>query len=83
MATTVVVDISNKRWMSEKEASIYTTISRENLRFFRNTLQLPYRLFGRSIKYEKDDLDGFMEKLEKHQRGRVRKARLVMPEKEK
>lgn len=75
----VIFDISNKKWMSEREASIYTTLSRDSLRFFRDTNQLPFKKFGKNIKYCRTDLDDMMEKLETHEKGRIRKAKLVLP----
>lgn len=74
----LIIDISNKKWMSETEAVAYTTISRDTLRWFRDSHQLPYLRFGKHIKYRKTDLDDMMEKLEHHTNGRVRKTKLKM-----
>lgn len=75
----IIIDISNKKWMNEREAVIYTTISRDMLRWFRDSLQLPYLTLGRHIKYRKSDLDQMMEKLERHTDGKIKKSTLKMP----
>lgn len=75
----IIIDISNKRYMSETEAVAYTTIGRDMLRWFRDTQQLPFLKFGRAVKYRRTDLDEMMEKLEQHKNGRIRKTKLLMP----
>ncbi|VBB48203.1 hypothetical protein TRIP_D440221 [uncultured Paludibacter sp.] len=79
MKTNIIIDISNKRWMSETEAVTYTTLSRDSLRFFRDTNQLPFRMFGKNVKYERKDLDIVMEGLEYHENGKIRKSKLAIP----
>lgn len=72
----VIIDISNKRWLSEDEAVLYTTFGKDSLRNARDLHQLPYRKFGkRRIVYERVDLDDFMEKLEHHKNGKVKKTK--------
>lgn len=76
---TIVIDISNKPVLTEKEAEIYTTISRDSLRHFRETRQLPFMMFGKNVKYRRKELDILIEKMEMHERGKVKKSRLIMP----
>lgn len=71
----VILDISNKRWMDEQEAEIYTTMCTDILRKKREENVLPFRKLGRKIIYEKRDLDEMMDNLEMHIDGKVRKER--------
>ena len=61
----------DKRWLNEKEACIYTTFCRETLRDARDN-GMAYRRNGRRIIYEKSELDRYMERLEKHENGRIK-----------
>ena len=71
----VIVDISNKRWMDEQEACVYTTFCSNTLREMRDLNLLPYRKEGRKTIYEKRHLDEMMEKLEYHVNGKVRNCK--------
>lgn len=56
-------DISQKTWLTEKEACCYLSLSDDTLREQRKAAKLPYRIFGkRTIYYKREDLDKFMEK---------------------
>jgi hypothetical protein len=61
MAT--IFDISNKRWLDEQEAIIYTSLCRDTLRELRNERKIPFRNIGKKIIYEKKHLDAFFEKI--------------------
>ena len=68
----VILDISNKRWFSEKEAVIYTSFSTETLRQARDLNQITFRKKGTKIIYEKKDLDAYMECLDFHKNGKIK-----------
>jgi excisionase family DNA binding protein len=74
MASSVIIDISQKRWMSEDEACTYTSLSRRTLFEARELRHIPYRLLGRKVVYDRIDLDTYMERLELHKDGRIRRA---------
>lgn len=74
MASSVIIDISQKRWMSEEEACRYTTFCADTLRAARDLRQIPYRKMGRKVVYDRIDLDTYMERLELHKDGRIRRA---------
>lgn len=51
-----------KIWLSEKEAIVYSSLSRETLRVAREQSQITYRLFGRKVIYKTSDIDNFIER---------------------
>jgi len=69
---TVILDISNKRWLSETEALVYTTFCRNTLREARDLNKIPYRRLGKKIIYERKDLDAFMESLDLYKDGFIK-----------
>lgn len=79
----VILDISQKRWLDEQEACVYTTFCKDTLRDARDLNKLPYRLYGngkrKRIIYDRKDLDSYMESLEHHINGRVRNLNKALP----
>jgi len=62
-----ICDIATKRWLSDREARIYTTLGKDTLLQARDTKQLPYRKMGSRVIYERIHLDQWMEKYAKRQ----------------
>lgn len=54
--------MKDKVWFSEKEAVIYTSLSRATLLQLRNEGKVTYRTFGRKIVYKNTDLDSCIER---------------------
>lgn len=52
----------DKIWMSEKEAVVYTSLSRTTLQESRDKGKITHRLFGKKIIYNRIDLDNFIER---------------------
>lgn len=67
----VIIDISQKRWLSEEEAVAYTTLGRDTLREARDMNQIPFRKKGRKIVYDRKHLDEWIERFDYHRNGRV------------
>lgn len=50
-----------RNWLSEKEACVYTTLSRGSLSEAREAGKVTFRQYGRKILYKISDLDHFIE----------------------
>jgi hypothetical protein len=59
--------ITEKVWLSEREAVEYTSLSRETIRKDREDGKITYRTKGSRLVYHISDLDCYMERItEKH-----------------
>jgi excisionase family DNA binding protein len=53
--------ITEKVWLSEKEACEYTSLSRETIRKDRDSGKIKYRTKGSKLIYHVSDLDNYIE----------------------
>lgn len=51
---------TGKYWLSERDALLYTSLSRQTLNQARSDGKLTYRQFGRKILYTRQDLDNYI-----------------------
>ena len=60
----IITDLSNKKWMSEEEATIYLSIGNPNMfKEWRDHHGLPFYIpNGKKILYKRTDLDAFIER---------------------
>lgn len=56
----VIRKATRKKWVSTKEATEYLDISRRHLQYLRDSEQIPYSQHGRTIRFNVDDLDAFL-----------------------
>lgn len=60
------------RWMNSKVAAAYTGVSHHRLAKLRERRSgPPYLHFGRTVVYDRAELDQYMEELKQRERGRV------------
>lgn len=71
----VTCDLSQKKWLTVKEACVYTTFSEDVLLKAKDDNQLAYYVKIRRIFFKREDLDAYMDSFEYHPvSGRIRKS---------
>ena len=56
-----IIDISQKKYLSEVEACAFTSLSRDTLKNARDDHKLSYYVMGKRIFYKKEDLEQYIE----------------------